>query len=361
MSDERQGLPSASYLPQIALCSASWRMQRHLADTRSAAEKAWAESGDRIHRWLNDGSPALTPEELDVAERCLAERHELIVRAFGPELADDNTLIIKERRLWFPAQGDPRCSGQTDYTEMRGEVGLVIDYKTNRGDHDESDSNLQLRTLAVIARRNYPQLKRIFVALIQPLIGRPVLCEYREADLRAAERQLIAHLNLADRDDLPPVFGPRQCRFCKAKLVCQAVHAAWDDLAAMQRIGLGEDLGRVLDQAGVVKPAIKAAEEFARACLEKDASLVPGYRLKHSAGNRVVSDPQGLFATLTGAGLLDQNVFIQKCVSVGIGATEAALAEHNHIKLAEAKRTFQELAEPFVTLKPKAPSLEKCH
>jgi hypothetical protein len=214
--------------------------------------------------------------------------------------------------------------------------------------------------LAVIAKRNFSQLKRVFVALVQPLIGAPVLCEYNEEDLRVAERQLIAYLNLADRDDLPPVFGPRQCRFCKAKLVCSAVHAAWSNLATVKQVGLGEELVRVLDQAGVVKPAIKAAEEFAKECLEKDATLVPGYRLKQSAGNRIVSDPQGLFEALTGAGLLDQKTFIQMCVSVGIGATEEAIAAHNKIKPAEAKRTFKELADPFVTLKPKAPSLEKC-
>ena len=58
--------------------------------------------------------------------------------------------------------------------------------------------------------------------------------------------------------------------FCKAKLVCSAVHAAWTDVLAHKELGIGESLARLLDRAGVVKPAIKAAEEFAKECLEKE-------------------------------------------------------------------------------------------
>ncbi len=70
-TDERGGKPSASALNRLDNCPASWNLSKGIAEPPAGPE---AESGRRIHKWLETGDNedwlAMSDEEQEIAERC---------------------------------------------------------------------------------------------------------------------------------------------------------------------------------------------------------------------------------------------------------------------------------------------------
>ena len=91
---ERKGLPSASYMEQIALCPESFQAQMQYPDSTSFA----AERGNRIHAYLEGQDIELNMEEMECAQELEHKRDELVKRIFP----DAKKLkMVKEVRLWL--------------------------------------------------------------------------------------------------------------------------------------------------------------------------------------------------------------------------------------------------------------------
>lgn len=368
-TDPRRGLPSASAAGQFAACPASVAMQRMMPDLRTDEEREWAASGDRIHKWL-EGKEAvnLSAEELDVAERCLRDRDEIISTLAGQGVfkAGDVVTVFVEQRLWWPgtpgglrALGTPpRTSGQADYINIQGLTALVCDYKTSYGDQPASADNLQLRTLAVLAWRNYG-VTSVHVAIIQPLTGKPVVCHYDLAALEASERQLDHNLKRAEDPNAPAIAGPH-CRFCRAKLNCHASLAMLKEVAETKLpITLeGAELSALLDKITVADMVGKAAKALAKDRLAADIASVPGYGLESSGSMSEINDVAAVHAGLVTAGYLDTPTFLT-CIKIVKGDAEKAIALFKSVKLSVAKECFKAVAEPHTTRTEKAKSLVK--
>jgi len=360
MSDERAGLPSASAVQRYRDCNGSWNQCKGVEEHQTEEVKEWAESGDRIHLWLEDPTfIVLTdPQELEVAELCAGQRTGLVLKVFEENAPFAKS--VREDRIWLMAGRKKRFSGKADDTFIYSDTGLIVDFKTGRGDAPESPKNLQLRSLAVILwLKHQKRLRRIYVAIVQPLVNRePLLCCYEEADLEQATAELLALLDAIMKPDAPLTAGT-QCKFCPAKFRCPAAKAALETLALNGQEIQDPSLPQLLDLCEVCKPIIKAVVDRAKVLLKENGDAVPGWTLGKPASVRSITDPFAVFKVLSDAALLTRDQFLNDCVSVGVGDLEKAVAKHNQLKPQAAKDTVNATCAEFIQLKPKEPSLEK--
>lgn len=373
--DEREGLPSASYVESLYLCPGSLRMSRGMASKVSNPQAAaWAESGDRVHLYCE--APdfidlSAWPDELEVAQACLDQRDELLFNLFGHNR--EGLQEFKEARFWLTGpDGRNRFSGKLDYGAVLRLVGVVVDYKSNRGDITESASNLQIRAQAVLLwiSRNR-ELEEIYTAIIQPLkgkLGKPV--RYTKALLAESEKELEDILAAAEDPNAPVRASKKACQYCPAKLKCPAAVEVMEQVAEVELTtitGAGvtpDRLAQLLDLFAIIEPIIKAGKAHAKALLKEDPNAVPGWFLEENSPTREVTDPQGLFQAIFQADLMDQETFLKECVSVGIGDVEKAIyakrkpADPKFTKKA-ATALVNEHCKDFISSKPKEPSLKK--
>jgi hypothetical protein len=375
--DERCNLPSASSLERLMLCPGSHNMSLGLQPLQTPEQSEWAESGERIHLWLEDPSfVELQGEELETAEACAQQREQLLRQAF-PDLDSLYRSVIIEKRLWLVnSKGEKIFSGKGDYAEVVGDnpntpsAALVIDYKTNRGDVTESVKNPQTRALAVLldfelAFTKGIKIPKIYTGIIQPHVSRhPELCCYERPHLDAARKQVLRILEDASKPDAPLNPGEKQCKWCPAKLKCKAARSIVADIVKIKLedlIGIkGADLSKLLDQSKVAQQVIDAADAQARAFLAKDPACIPNWCLEPNSPIRVVTKPLSVFQALHAAGKIDQDHFMG-AVKIGIGELEKAIGKFNSLdrkpKLRE--EIITEHVQPFITLKPKNPSLKR--
>ncbi len=366
MLDQRLGLPSASSIERLKLCPGSVRQSRGMPEFRTPEEIEWAESGDRIHLWLRaPGFIDLVTEELDIAKACWEQRERLILDLYPNWEFIDEKIIKTEHRMWLRREsGAHYFSGQTDWLAYMGDhTAIIADYKTNRGEQDAPDSNMQLRTLAVLAANEKDwKVEQVYVSIIQPLAGQPEVCVYKRSELIAAFRQIGEIIAATNKDDAPLNPGHKQCRYCPARINCPALAAVVERVARTNTADLAgmpaPQFEKALDDCRAAETKIKLVKAKAKELLKIDPSFLPTYFLDGGKAVREVTDPGGLFAFLVGKGWIDRELFIGKCVGVGIGDLTNALRERNEWTEAETKENLKE-AEAFIDLKPQDRSLKK--
>jgi CRISPR/Cas system-associated exonuclease Cas4 (RecB family) len=291
---ERQGLPSASGIERLALCPGSFRLEQGQPDTSSAE----SESGTRIHAWLAGVArfDTLTEEEKELGQLCetIAAR---VVGRWESEISDSFPSVqIREKRNWFVVNEVRVMSGQADLIVLNGGHALIIDYKTGRGEVEDPSLNLQLRALAVLVDQQ--ELETVTVGIVQPLaVAEPKLCRYDQAALAIARQELLAILDAANAPDAPLIPGDRQCKYCRAALVCPARRQEFEKLAltTIHETGLtvsNQDLAALLDKCG---PAAKLigqikAEAFRRAEEDPDTWRELGFEIQTPKGRSEISD-----------------------------------------------------------------------
>jgi hypothetical protein len=360
---ERLDLPSASSAARYAACPGSYLLSLGLENLQTPEMKAMAEAGDRIHLWLEapDFITLEDPNELETAEACSAQRDLLIAKIFGENAP--HVKKIKEDRHWI-TQGKKRVfSAKADDISIYGDTGLIIDFKSGRGDTEESPKNLQLRSQMVTVFLNHGQnLRKIYVAIVQPLVSRdPLVCCYEGDDIISATQELSLMLIAINNPATARVAGD-QCKFCPAKFKCPESKAYLETLAAaLPEAADMERLAELLNVCAACDPIIKAIRARAKLLLKQDPSVIPGWTLGKPASVRSISDPFAVFKVLSDAKppLITREQFLTDCVSVGVGDLEKAVAKHNGLKPAQAKETVNSVCADFIEVKPKEPSLEK--
>ncbi len=357
MSDERRGLPSASILARLYKCPGSWHKAKGLPDLARPETEEWAETGNRIHLWLESPDLVeLTADEMKVADRTIEQRDKLVYQIY-PNWANEGGTIFTERRLWLESQVSfhQLFSGQNDFSAVAqdGKSALIVDYKSNRGEHESSESNLQLRAQAVLLwvfLDRKPDL--IHVAIVQPLVSKPVLCAYDRASLEASEEQVRDILAKADAPDAPLVPGKAQCQYCPARLQCdvawkESVGAVAEKNAAFQDAA---GLSKMLDQWALAKVIGKDLEHRAKELLKQNPAAIPNWGLKPTGATRTIPDPYALYNALHRAHLVKSpNDFIKRFCKVGIGDLEKTLT----------KEVVADVAGPLIKSDDKDPSLKR--
>jgi hypothetical protein len=273
MSDPRKGLPSASAMWRLSMCPGSWELSKQAP---VEPESKAAETGTRIHAALAGESTDLSHDEQWVRDEC-----EALMIAHTPAFGT----IERERRLWI--QG--RVSGQPDVVARINGVAFVWDYKTGRGEVQPAETNMQLRTLAVLVHHTWPDVTAVTAGIIQPLASPRVhSVTYTVEDLDRARCEMF---DILDRltPDAPRAAG-EWCKYCPARGICPTVRGQIQTTAALSVEHMTVDqLARALDMVPALESAVDAMRERARTLIECGVT-VPGYQIREERGRETVTD-----------------------------------------------------------------------
>lgn len=286
-TDIRRGLPSASSAVRYALCPGSFLLEKRMPyDLPSEA----AASGTRIHEAISGKVPIeLDDNEREIYDRCVAQ--EVEVRRTAGFNAPDYT--FREERMWMSDEnGTPLWSGEPDALFITGTSGLVLDYKTGRGDVWEASVNLQLRALAVLAVENY-SLTEITVAIIQPLAGKPTIARYTFSDLLVAVAEVSEVMARIKEPNQPRTPSEDACKYCRAKAICPEAQQAVAVIVSTQESAIidPQELGRFLELAPVALKVIEARKDQAKSFIEA-GGVIPGWKLKPGSLVEKITKPE---------------------------------------------------------------------
>ena len=354
MNDERNGLPSASSMERYQLCPGSYMAERGLPEATSED----AETGNRIHAVLAGDAVTtpLTDDEERTMEACRRQAEDLIT-----ETVPGNDAIHEERRLWFGNQ----WSGKPDVVAVDCIFadGLVIDYKTGRGEVASAEGNMQLRALAVLAAEEH-KLDRVTVAIVQPLAGPPSVCLYAAGDLKTARNEVLGIIDAIRRPDAPRIPSAKACQYCKAK----GTERCPESIAAVESLPLEvsrdgreivltpERLAELLEKLPMVEKVIEAIRGKARRMLEA-GETVPGWALKPGAERETITDPTTVYNRAAAAGVNSES--FMACVSVTKGKLKDAVKASTGDKGKALDARMESILAGCTETKQAAPSLAK--
>ncbi len=355
--NERQGKPSASSMERYALCPGSYAAERGLSDVKTEDSA----SGDRIHAALAGQrvEPPLTDDEETTRAACQKRAAELT-----DSLVPNWDAEFFERRFWW----NEILSGQPDLVRVDYTPGtaLVIDYKTGRGEVTSADGNLQLRTLAVLVAHTCA-LKRIIVAIVQPLAGPNSVCLYDEIALERARSEIMGILDSIHKPDAQRRPSFKACQYCKAKATCLEAREASVALplanipegttaSAIAATLTGETLGEFLKRAEFAVKVIDACRDEARRRLET-GETVPGWKLKPGSVRETITDPTKVFTRFAELGGT-QDKFLP-CVSVTKGKLKDAVKAATGAKGKALDEQLDAMLNGCTESKPTSPSLAR--
>jgi CRISPR/Cas system-associated exonuclease Cas4 (RecB family) len=337
MSDERNGKISGSGMTALAACPGKFNLEKTLPKAPSGEA---AEIGIRIHEYIaSEGKTILIDSEREIAE-LIVSKYEEAIEIIGLGKPDKS---IRESRLWHGED----WSGQIDridfYESVFRNTAIVTDYKSGRIAQTEAADNLQLRAYAVLVKKAYPQLDRIFVSIVQPLAGETTITEYNDEDLRQAESQISAIISKAYQPDAPRIPSPVACKYCSAKSVCPEARGLTSQvmqLASQNVKGLTNDeIAKYLERAEVVEDIIASLKSEAKSRLLAGLPI-NGYKLENGNSTRSIPNPDSAYERLKE--VMTPQEFT-KCCKVSAPQLESLLAKSLQIKTKEAKQKLGEL------------------
>lgn len=345
---ERQGLPSCSSLARLASCPHSLRYDVEGVETTSEM----AERGNRIHQYLAYQNILLTEEETKLMLACKRIVTEVSSIWAGEDKFEE---LMKEERCFFFDGDNALFSGKPDLVfGKHNEEGfhlLIIDYKTGPIEQESTQTNHQIRGLALCCKqhieRNYHDchIKSVSCAIVQPLVtSYPVIVRYSEEDIKEAEQEVVEICRRTKENSEP--IANAHCQYCKGFSRCKA------PINAMQTIALpSTKFSSSLIQMNpsersklffTAKLAQKVAKEIEDSCFEllKNGEEIDGLGLKE--GNTVRSfKNEGLSRVQQVIPLGD----MMEAVSVSVSKLEDAF--HKHQNIVNGKQTRKISNEQF--------------
>ncbi len=354
IAEERGGAPSASAMERLGLCAGSHQASSGIKEPESEA----ARSGSRIHGLVaGEQVSAATTEELEMAGRCLTMAESLTQRTFGHPVGDCETVSCEER-LWSEGRA---FSGKADLVITSGRRGMIVDYKTGRGEVAPPSSNQQLRALAVLVSEHWAnELDMVGVAIVQPLVNNhPEVAWYDLKALASAKSEVYSIVAAAAAPDAKRVAGPVQCKYCPAKSRCPEADR---EVAEMTLIPEGimaltaEQMSRKLDACKVAEDVIWAIREEARHRIENGEGIA-GWEMKAGNTREIITNPNEVFSRFTNLGGTEGQFMTS--VTIAKGKLSDALKDATGAKGKELKDQMERLLVGCVEEKQNAPSLVK--
>lgn len=373
MSDERDGLPSASGVESMQLCKGKFALESRIPHTDDSSEES--RSGDRIHAYMALSAEAChSPEELPkldddeerVAEKFAREEAELVATLIGEPL-----ITLREERLWlneFLEADAPACyelrrifSGKPDAVFVGEDAILIVDYKSGFLGATEAPRNPQLRALVVLVAAKFSPMGRPIYVAVLLRAGRPSVARYEVADIAAAEAELRAVL-VSGTDPLAPrAPSDKACKYCRAAAagVCPEANAVPAMLAVldMRHELATDDLLRLLDACGPAEKVIGSLRAEAKRRIERDPASVPGWELTEGQRREKVVDVQTLAARVFALGVPVED-FTKAC-SISKKALEPLVKEATKTKGAGLKAKMNEALAGLTETTVTAPSLKR--
>jgi Protein of unknown function (DUF2800) len=355
--DEREGLPTASPWRRYELCSGSYQLtQQAIALGQEACKKSEAaDSGDRIHAWLEAKKVELSQSEMQTAQFLKERADDQVVRIFG----DAKTMVLYEQRYWLELDGKKALSGKMDRVVYTPELALIQDYKTGFSEPDPAEQNAQLKVLAVLFAINHTSTQEVVVQIISGPYG-VTEARYNIAALSVAYEEIVKTLQAINSPNAPFSPSPEACRYCGANLICQAVKDTIAPVAREQYSALPvepERAARLLDEVAVIKGHVAEIEKFYFEKLSGDPAFrIPGYGLVPGAVRREVTDWHAARQRLEE--FIDV-ADLQAAETYQLGDLEKALARKFKLKAKDAKTKLNEILAGLVEEKQNQSSLKR--
>jgi CRISPR/Cas system-associated exonuclease Cas4 (RecB family) len=346
---EREGKISGSGMAAYAACAGRFNLESTMPEGESSP---YADMGTRIHEYIATGKGNLKESELEIAELCIAYRKE----ALDSINAGDVTKTILEERYWY----DDLYSGQIDRIDFIGEeTAILTDYKTGRNAQSNASENLQLRAYAVLAKKNFPNLKRVFVCIVQPMAGPTTITEYEEIDINLATEQIVEICRKAYAPDAPRNPSPEACKYCRARAICPEAGGKVRSLAknsVESILALSDDqLAEYNDAADVAESVIEAIRSETRRRLNAGSSI-RGFEQKAGRSTRTIENADEAYTRL--ADILGAPEFAQ-CCKVSVSQLEKAVVAKLQLKAKEGKEKLAELLGDVLTTKQGEPVMSR--
>jgi CRISPR/Cas system-associated exonuclease Cas4 (RecB family) len=337
MIDERENKMSGSGMAGYAACAGKFQLE--VTCPRDEGN-IYTEIGNRIHLVLAGVNKldTLPEEEQAIVTRCLEQYGEILAQL--PSEIGDLMESALENRLWY----NDTWSGAIDRIDWFGdfrETALVVDWKTGRTPQGNASENLQLRAYAVLVKKNYPTLKRIFVAIVQPLAAPYTIAEYEEIDLKLADEQIQSIVDAAMAPDAKRTPSPDACKYCRAKSICPEAQGQVTALAEVKADIIpaltDEQVADFLEKAAVVESFIEALRSESKKRLQEGHEIA-GYKLSAGRTSRSIEDLQGAHSKLVA--VIGEEAFLSAC-KVSVPTLEKSYAAAKSLKGKAAKESFE--------------------
>lgn len=238
---------------------------------------AWELIGEKYHGFAVDKE--------------MADAVQVYLDVVRPEMLVEGAKAYIEYSISHPAH--ELFYGTLDSGVVLGETASITDYKHGQGINVEVEGNPQLKYYAFGFIKEFPEVKRVILRIIQPRITwadpvKETIITREELEAWATE-VLIPAMHLAEMDGGDLDAG-NWCRFCPAKLVCPLMNQLFGAAALTNPKQIVEltdaSLGRSYHYIQAVKQYIKALEEEVYNRLNKGGA-VPGTKLVPKKANRV--------------------------------------------------------------------------
>ena len=361
MTNERNGKPSASGFSRLALCPGSWNLESTLPEQQA---NQYMQLGTDVHAVLADQKPfeELSEEGQEIATRCLNDFSTLI----GQLDLGERTKEVIEERFWYTDEllGEDTFSGAIDRIDFFGdEVAVVTDYKTGRTAQSKASENQQLKAYAVLVKKAFPELKTIFVAIIQPLAGGTTIAEYNEAELTAANNEICGIVLASSFPNAPRNPSIDACKWCRAKGICPDAYgqaqAATTTLQVASSVAVStlsnEELASLDAKSLIVEDFIDEIRKELKARLMGGAQIA-GLSLGKGRITRNVTDTAAAISALSSVLSYDA---IMDCAKISVSSLEKAYAKAKGIKAKDAKTALDDALGWIIEIKESEPSLQR--
>lgn len=320
----------------------------------------------------------LTSEQADVLDKA-AKADEEVFKAIRLAMKFDENEPYEEgyeKELWFFRSIKKLFPGHCDRWRWwpRVKVLAIIDKKFGRKEVTSAESNLQLRCYATMAEKPWkPNL--CIVAINQPRLpfeDRVTMGEYTPAQIQASRDQINAIWDASHNPDgSPREDAPRfadaqeQCRYCRAKLKCDAYTAKYGWMSLPASDGKDAFVGRLAEipdfKLAQVWEAIvfsKIVEGSAKAEIIKriEAGGMPMFELKDTGNTSTINDTPKALKLLRSYGLTDEQIML--CAKLTKGDLAEKIRDHEKCTIAASKKKLNQVLEPVLTVTPKSPSIQ---
>jgi CRISPR/Cas system-associated exonuclease Cas4 (RecB family) len=353
MIDERKGKPSASGMSRLTDCAGSWNLESTLPEQEVNRFMAL---GTDVHAVLAGTKEfdELTEEGQEIATRCLSDFSTLISQL---DLGE-RTAEVLEQRFWY----NDAYSGAIDRIDFFGDVAVVTDYKTGRTAQGKASENQQLKAYAVLVKYHYPELKTIFVAIIQPLAGGTTIAEYNEGELEAATKEILGIVSASLDPDAPRTPSVNACKWCRAKSICPDAYgqatAAKTHLQVVSGVAIAtlsnEELASIDSKADIVEDFIEEIRKEIKSRLMAGQQIAGRKLGKGRTTRSVSSDSAAVVSALSD--ILSPSA-VMACAKLSVTSLEKAVANAKGLKGKDAKEALDTALGWLIETKEGEPTL----
>lgn len=299
MTDDREGLPSASELHRVIACPGYLALKAELQKQPSGGSKPKdAQFGDAVHALMSGELKEMDAGERAawVAKQCEKIKNKLIREILGEEPSN----VFVETRFWLSAGTRQKIfSAQLDYAARSDVKWLILDFKSLPGQIDPSSSNWQVLSQAVCLgdddemRQNLP-IDTVYCAIVQPLVSvKPEVVKFTVPDLIRAKAMIVRKLDESKTPNPPRVPGAH-CKFCPCANECPEASGMALALASEFTLGVAhltpEMIANIIPRFAAIEKIMKDVKDRAKALAAQGE--LPGYTLKEVQGDRFLPDIQ---------------------------------------------------------------------